>query len=280
MSDRISEMSSRIVAMSERVKSERVILKGENGYNYCVLSSVAPVFHMSKGNDKVGPVACLNFPIEYTCNHACECYKLGLCYACGGCYQYGSNQQLYSENYKYFLVNTVETVASRIVEYITVGNFKLCRYFTCGDIPNSKFIDIMIRVAKLLPGVKFWAYTKKYKLVNRYVKEHNGLSYLPDNLTIVFSHWLNRDGTYYDMLNPYKFPTSEFIPIGKEELIKTVTWVCPCSDPTVNVKCATCEHGCYNLKHGQSMALLEHSTKETKQRDKALREAKKALATK
>ena len=72
-------------------------------------------------------------------------------------------------------------------------------------------------------------------------------------------------------------PTSEFIPLGKEELKDTVTHICPCSDPSVNVTCATCDHPCYTLKQGESMALLEHSTKRTKKRDKEIRTAKKAL---
>ncbi len=259
--------------MSTRYYEIRI---GENGYKFVTLNSVDAAFHMSEGNSKVGKTACYNFPIEYTCSHKCECYKAGLCYACGGCYQYGSNQQRYSENYKFFLENDESVVAAAIVEYIKEKGYKYCRYFTCGDIPNSKFIRIMIKVALALPEIKFWAYTKKYNLVNRFVAE-NGLSAIPENLVIIFSHWLNRDGTYYNMVNPYKFPTSEFIPIGKEELVNNVTFVCPCSDSSVKSTCATCEHGCYNLKMGQSMALLEHSTKETRKRDMAIKAAKNLL---
>ena len=100
---------------------------------------------------------------------------------------------------------------------------------------------------------------------------------LPENLTIIFSHWLNSDGTYYPMDNRHNLPTSEFIPFGMEKLAEKVTHICPCSDPTVKATCATCDHACYSLKKGESMALLEHSTKATKARDKAIKEAKKAL---
>jgi len=249
---------------------------GENGYKYVNRFSVNAVFHMSEGNEKVGKVACYNLPIEYTCNHNCECYKKGLCYACGGCYQYGSNQKKYSENLNFFLNNDETTIAIEIVKYIKAGKYNLCRYFTCGDIPNTKFIRIMIKVAVMLPDVKFWAYTKKYNLINRFVAE-NGLEAIPENLHIVFSHWMNENGTYYNMLNPYIFPTSEFIPFGMEELTKNVTFICPCSDPTVKSHCDTCEHGCYNLKHGESMALLEHSTKATRKRDREIKAAKNLL---
>jgi hypothetical protein len=79
------------------------------------------------------------------------------------------------------------------------------------------------------------------------------------------------------MDNPYHLPTSEFIPLGREELVKWVTHVCPCSDPNVIAKCENCEHPCYELKHGESMALLEHSTTETRKRDSEIKMAHEEL---
>ena len=79
------------------------------------------------------------------------------------------------------------------------------------------------------------------------------------------------------MDNPYNFPTSEFIPFGKEELAKNVTHICPCSDPNVLTTCNTCDHPCYELNFGESMALLEHSTKESKARDKEINAKHKEL---
>lgn len=137
----------------------------------------------------------------------------------------------------------------------------------------------MCEIARRNPNIKFWTYTKKYGIVNSYVKQ-NGIDAIPENLVIVFSHWMNDDGTYYPMYNPYEFPTSEFIPMGKEEMLDSVTNVCPCSNPAVFENCANCSHPCYELKHGQSMGLVEHSTIRTKARDtaiKAAHTAKKAM---
>lgn len=264
--------------MEKKVERSRAyeIAIGQNGKKYVTQDSVDAVFHCTDGNSKTGAhVGNYNLSIEYTCSHACECYKSGACYACGGCYQYGSNQAGYTENYKFYRENDVATIAGKITEYIKENKLSLYRYFTCGDIPGGKFMDVMEKAAQDNPGVKFWAYTKKYSIVNKWMDAHNGE--LPDNLAIIFSHWLNDDGSYYPMDNPYGLPTSEYIPLGKEELTAAVTHICPCSDPNAKATCATCEHPCYNLKRGESMALLEHSTARTRERDKAIKAAHAAL---
>lgn len=145
------------------------------------------------------------------------------------------------------------------------------------DILNGRFFDCMVQVAKACPAVRFWTYTKKYEIVNKWIDKNGPL---PGNLTVIFSHWLNEDGSYFPMNNRHNLPTSEFIPYGKEELLKTVDHVCPCSDPDIFTTCATCPNPCYELKPGQSMALCGHSTKATKERDKWLKaEKEKALAS-
>ena len=250
---------------------------GQNGFPYVDRDTVRnDSVNMSDGNSKVGAVMAMNFPIEQTCDHKCECYKDGLCYACGGHYARANNQSIYAENLAYFLTHTNAEWIEEINRQIRIMNRKLFRWFTCGDILNERFLKAMVQIAKENPSIKFWSYTKKYKIVNKYVKE-NGLESIPENLVIIFSHWKNRDGSYFPMDNPYDFPTSEFIPIGEEYLTETVTNICPCSDPNVLETCETCSHPCYELKHGQSMALLEHSTTDSKERDKTVQKAHKAL---
>ena len=250
---------------------------GDNGKMFVPLNSVScDYFHITEGNEKTGKAWNYNMSIELTCSHACECYKKGLCYACSGCYQFTRNQMVYTENVAYFFNHSIAEIVETFQFAIDCNpTIKLFRFFTCGDIPNSKFIKIMVKLAINNPDIEFWTYTKKYQLINTYIDEHGNL---PDNLTVIFSHWLNSDGSYFPMNNPNNMPTSEFIPIGQEDHIN-VTHICPCSDPSVISTCATCEHPCYRLKHGQSMALLEHSTSATKQRDREIKAAKKALKT-
>ena len=271
-----TETGLKIVTGTEERKNPFDVKKGANGRNYVTLSSVgSDRLNVAEGNSKTGSnVINFNFPIEMTCNHACECYKNATCYACNGCYLFANNQALYSENLNFFNNNSDDDFMNALQLVIDKTGYKRFRYFTCGDIPNIRCIDCMVSLAKRNPSVKCWSYTKKYNLVNTWI-DNNGN--LPENLVIIFSHWMNEDGTYFDMHNPHNLPTSEFIPYGREELKEKVTHICPCSDPTVNATCATCDHPCYTLKNGESMALLEHSTKQTKERDKAIKTAKQAI---
>ena len=261
--------------------AERYEIKnGKNGAKYVTKESVgSDKLNCSVKNSKLGPCLNYGFSIEYTCNHCCECYNKGKCYGCHGFFGFGSNQKRATENYNFFVNNDIEKIVKTVNQQIAENGLLLCRWFEIGDIINNRMLAIIVRIAVENPNVKFWFYTKKYGLVNRFVDE-NGLAAIPENLTIIFSHWMNEDGSYFPMDNKYDFPVSEYIPIGKEEEIK-VTHICPCSDPNFLGKCATCPVACRNLKHGESMGLLEHSTKETKKRDAEIKrrrdEIKKAM---
>lgn len=261
------------------MKQEYTIKKGENGLNYINAFDVNAEMHVTKqGNSKTGkPVGSFNFPVEQTCNHKCECYKSKACYACGGFYQMPDNMRLYAENLRAFLTMDSESFCNEFCEKLAKNGNKKFRYFTIGDIVNSRFFECMIENARRMPQVKFWSYTKKYNIVNNWVKA-NGIENFPRNLKIIFSHWMNENGSYFPMENPYHFPTSEFIPYGKEYLADSVTHICPCSNPDIISTCDTCEKPCYELNFGESMALLEHSTTRTKARDKAVKAAHKAIA--
>lgn len=260
-------------------ESHNYVIKTDpvNGKKYVDIETVRDdTLNTSDGNSKTGKgVGNFNFPVKYTCCN-CECKIDALCYALDGCYNFASNQATYSENLAFYRSVDSDTFIETMVNDIIENKWELFRYFTCGDIADLRFFRCMIEIARRLPDVTFWSYTKKYGIVNFYVSEH-GLDSIPENLTIIFSHWRNKDGSYFPMQNPYNFPTSEFIPIGEEHLTETVTHICPCSDPTVLAECKNCENPCYKLKHGESMALLEHSTSDSRERDKEVRAAKEAL---
>lgn len=251
-----------------------------------VNSFAAEKIHIVIGNKKVGKhVMTFSFPTWYSCNHNCECYKgtedhKPACYAMQGCYNFLSVQFAHAENYKFFVDNESRVFCDAVNAEIK-RHARSCnkfRWFTAWDILNRRFLECMVTIAAENPGVKFWTYTKKYATVNKWIDD-NGLAAMPRNLTIIYSHWLNDDGSYFPMENPYHLPTSEFIPKGKEHLAEKVTFVCPCSDPTVIASCETCEHCCADLKRGQSQALLEHSTDRTKERDREIAAAHKRIDT-
>ena len=264
------------IMQEKQIRNEYIVNKGSNKRNFVERSTVcSDILHVVEGNSKTGKhVINFNFPIEYTCTHCCECYKNATCYAESGCYLFADNQAGYSENFNFYKTSTKEEFCKALQIAIDYFGFSLFRYFTCGDIPDSDFLSIMVEMAINNPAVKFWSYTKKYEIVNKWIDKNGDL---PENLTIVFSHWMNDDGSYFPMNNRHNMPTSEYIPLGKEELKETVDYICPCSDPSVIATCETCDHPCYKLKKGEKQALLEHSTTRTKERDKAIKTAKNAL---
>lgn len=258
----------------ERIKRSYALEIGENGFRYVTLESVGDdALSLPYGsNSKVGKAMTLSFPIEYTCDHRCECYREKKCYGCGGCYLFGSNQEKYTRNLKFYLNQGGRAFIAAVVDAITDGKVKRFRYFGVGDIPNYDFVGVMVEIARQCPGVEFWGYTKKYRLVNRWIDENGEL---PENLCIIFSHWMNEDGTFFPMENPHNMPRSEFVPFGMEDTIDLEHGhVCPCSDPDFIGTCADCEHPCSRLKKGEAMYLKEHSTAATKERDAALRAAR------
>lgn len=264
--------------MANKVTDYEIAI-GENGMKYATLESVAGDFLTIPyaTNSKVGKAFVYSHSIEYSCDRTCECYKERICYGCGGCYTFGQNQAKYTNNLKFFMKNDRSVFVASVNDLISsVNDAALFRWFGVGDVPTMAFLECMVQIAVDNPAVKFWFYTKKYRLINKYVAEHGNCisKAFPVNLVCIFSHWRNKDGSYFPMPNPYGFPTSEFIPYGMESDIDLTdaehTFVCPCSDPEFIGTCATCEKGCYNLKPGMHQCLLEHSTNATKERDAAI----------
>lgn len=234
------------------------------------------VLHLAlEGNEKVGArVICFNVSAWYTCNHSCECFSKGKCYACGGCYTYFQNMLQYAENAAYIYSHTAQEIADEIARQMPDGA-DLFRWHTIGDFIPATF-EAAVILARRFKKVHFWAYTKKYRLVNGWIEKH-GRESIPENLVIIFSEWRNEDGTVFPMPNPYNLPVSRFIPVGMEKEADRATHVCPCSNPDVLTTCRECDHACHTLKDGESMALLEHSTKASAKRDRVTRAAHKAL---
>lgn len=253
-----------------------VIQYAINGFKTILTNEVQAKLHITDGNSKTGNCGAYGHSIGETCRHDCECFTKKKCYGMNGFYLFMSNQLYLAENLKYFRTYGPEGMRKAINETLAKKKYQAFRWFTVGDIVNMAFLQMMIDIAKDNPNIEFWAYTKKYLLVNAYCLKY-GVNSIPSNLKIIFSHWLNEDGSYLEMLNPYEFPTSEFIPYGMEYLADNVTYICPCSDPNTFKTCINCDHPCYRLEHGQSMALLEHSTTVTKTRDALISKAHKAI---
>ncbi len=286
MKEKALNAGMRIEKTDSRSGRVFVLTVADNGLSYvnaCADDGAKPILHLPNGNTKTGKKGVLLYghTIPLSCDHNCECYYKKICYGCHGNYiMYPVNQLYLADNLFYFKTFGYKAMAAAIIAEIKRTKCKLFRWFTVGDILSLDFIEMMVIVGKACPDVKFWGYTKKYMLVNHYIETRmngNAKKFLKYT-GLIFSHWRNTDGSYFDMINPYKMPTSEFIPHGMESEAEKANHICPCSNPDVLENCCNCSNPCYELKLGQSMALLEHSTPETKERDKAVRKAHAAIA--
>lgn len=274
--------------IDKRTGREYYLTTANNGLKYvapCAEDGAMPVLHIAKGNTKTGNdhVLCYGHVIPMSCDNTCECYTEKVCYGCHGNYvRYPVNQLYLADNMYYLKTYGYKAMKDAIIAEIKKNHCKFFRWFTVGDIINLDFIEMMVEIGKACPNVKFWGYTKKYMLVNHYIEKHmggNAEEFLRFT-GLIFSHWRNKDGSFFRMINPYRMPTSEFIPFGMESEADKANHICPCSNPDVYENCCNCSTPCYELKLGQSMALLEHSTDQTKERDKAIAKAHKAIANK
>jgi hypothetical protein len=120
------------------------------------------------------------------------------------------------------------------------------RYHVSGDIPNADYLIYMVKTARDLPGTTFLAFTKQYQIVNQYIDTF-GADAIPENLKILFSNW-----GAWKCENPHNMPTCEIILKGSEP---APDWkICGenCTD------CACRGVGCWELKHGETIAIFEH----------------------
>ena len=181
---------------------------------------------------------------------ACSCRKdapcAKLCYGKKGHFAYNSHQQLQLHNYNCYKENG-DDYFNQIIKYLDgrLVLYKFFRWHTVGDIVDANYLEGMIRVAKTCKQVKFLCFTKKFDLVNDYLR-NNGK--IPNNLKIVFSAWHN--GFVVD--NPFNLPVA-YVYFKKESLNpKIPSLAIPCSG-----KCYECL-ACWGLKKGQSVYFNQH----------------------
>lgn len=102
----------------------------------------------------------------------------------------------------------------------------------------------MIRVAKQCKQVKFLCFTKKFDIVNDYLKENK----LPKNLKIIFSAWHKA----FKVDNPFNLPVA-YVFFKKQELNPEIpVFAIPCGG-----SCPECL-ACWSLENGQSVFFNQH----------------------
>ncbi len=198
---------------------------------------------ISTTNSKLGLIPSVNLTPVLTCRKNCPCAKD--CYATKGRFRFQNVKQNMRNNYEEYL-REPDNYFAEIKHAINNGmvSYSYFRWHASGDIVDEKYFEGMIRTAIDLPDTKFLAFTKKFELVNSYIK--NG-GIIPQNLNIVFSAW----GDSFKVDNPYGFPVAyvRFHDCENKSIPETAI---ECSGD-----CTNCLQ-CWSVKKGQSVVFNKH----------------------
>lgn len=198
--------------------------------------------HISYHVSKLGvDIPSVSLPVGGTCRPDAPCFRK--CYARRGRFCFQRNKAHLQNNLEMWLVNPEQYEYEVGIAAFFHGYF---RWHSAGDIPNTAYLDMMVRVAKDKPNTRFLAFTKKYELVNGWLDD-NGT--FPTNLTIVLSAW----GSFVPE-NPHNLPLA-YIRFRKEDTnIPAHARECPsyCGN------CVATGMSCWDLKPGEAVVFNEH----------------------
>lgn len=190
-----------------------------------------------------GFIPSVSLPPVLTCRKNAPCTKD--CYATKRTYKYKNvveslryNLNSYTEKPDEFFQEIIAFLNNGLISY------KYFRWFAAGDIVDSSFLLGMVKVAKKCKKTRFLCFTKKFELVNEYLKNNT----LPKNLKIVFSGW----GPDFKIDNPFNLPVSHVRFKEQEKNLIIPVSAIPCTG-----ECQTCV-ACWSLKEGQTVAFKKH----------------------
>lgn len=197
---------------------------------------------ISTKNSKLGQtIPTINLPPVLTCRENAPCRKG--CYACKGNFVYSTVQKSMQKNLRIYQ-NDAKSYFNQIQGYLIGLPYKLFRYHSAGDIVDTQYLQLMCETAKKCKKTQFLCFTKKYELVNEYIKTKHKI---PKNLVIVFSAWAN-----FIPENPYNLPMT-YVNFNKDGIDKNI----PKQAKKCKGNCETCQM-CWKLKNGQSIYFNKH----------------------
>ena len=216
-------------------KTIKDLKKGE----WFTLKPIAEKVTISKGNAKLGAIPSVSLPACITCNPSAPCFRL--CYAVKISRLYRNVAESYARN-----LRVLNTDPARYWEAVkeSAKMSRFFRYHTSGDIPTPEYFAEMVSTARDLPHTDFLAFTKQFHIVNEYIT--NG-GQIPANLHIILSNWGD-----WKCANPHNLPTCEVILKGSEPAPDWKICGGNCTD------CACRGIGCWELKHGETIAIDQH----------------------
>lgn len=200
---------------------------------------------ISQTNSKLGgAIPSINLPAGKTCRADAPCQKG--CYAKRGNWLYKNVQQSLTNNLLAYLADP-EDYFNQIIEKLNNEDvvYKFFRWHSSGDIVDEKYLQGVIRVAEASKFTKFLCFTKKFNLVNEYLRKGGKI---PENLKIVFSAWDKN----FEVPNPYNLPVTYVFFKDESRNADIPEFAIPCVG-----KCYECK-ACWSLEKGQSVVFNQH----------------------
>ena len=200
---------------------------------------------ISNGNTKMGKVASVSLLPVLTCPSRCYETCGDKCYARGLVLLRPTVARAYARN------TAVARLAPEAFFKSVREAMKSARYFrfhVSGDVPNPEYLREVVRSCLDDPRCEVLMFTKRFELVNAYIRDHGPL---PENLHALFSGWMNLFPTEAG-LNPFHLP--ETAVYAKDEDIRP-EWT-PCGGNCLD--CAIHEGGCWAARPGDTIAFKLH----------------------
>lgn len=198
--------------------------------------------HISKGVTKLGTdIPSVSLPPVLSCRPDAPCFKK--CYARRGRFAFPHNKSLLQMNLDIWNEDPVQFERDVI---IAAFHSRFFRWHSAGDIPDAKYLNMMVSVAEKLPDTKFLCFSKKYEIINDYLDTYSAF---PKNLSIVLSAWGD-----FRPDNPHNLPMAYVrFKCGQTD-IPPSAFQCSkyCGD------CVMSGCSCWDLQIGQSVCFNEH----------------------
>ena len=196
---------------------------------------------ISKGNEKMGEVKSVSLLPFVTCPARCKKTCAAECYAAKIANLRPSVLKAYANNTALAMLKP--SLFWQGINY-TMAGVLFFRFHVAGDIMNREYFENMVQACKNNPHCKVLVFTKRYEIVNNYIKERGPL---PENMKLLFSGWQNLQPT-----NPHKLPETN---VYNRKEAPAKNWLL-CGGNCFECGCRGT--GCWKAEKGEIIAFKKH----------------------
>lgn len=191
--------------------------------------------------------------VSGTCQGCCDGCK-GLCYAISDARRYHNTCIPSLAKNTLIVRNNLDGTFEQLRTQLIKKKAKVLRYHSSGEIISYDYLLRMVKLARELPNVKFYFYTKRFAFVDKYMDKFGKF---PNNLVPNISEWNgNTDGYNLKGLNRFVYDD------GSDPRLVNV-FHCPAVNKygrKTGVTCDACGR-CFRGNDGHITAVYDHSGK-------------------